>query len=111
MDGGTTWIGSNTGIVTGAAPLTIFSVAIDPRIPQRLYAGTSSGLFRSSDGGNEWAPSGTGVGSRPTLSLAINPQDANFVYAGTAGGGVYRSSDGGDTWVSTGPANLDVNAV
>jgi uncharacterized protein (TIGR03437 family) len=45
------------------------------------------------------------------LSLAINPQDANFVFAGTAGAGVFRTSDGGDTWTSTGPASLDANAI
>ena len=110
-DGGNTWTFSNTGMATGAAPFTIYTVAIDPRIPQRLYAGTAAGLFRSSDGGAGWNLAGSGIGTRPVLSVAINPQDANFVYAGTAGGGVYRSSDGGDTWTSTGPANLDVNAV
>ena len=110
-DGGMTWTASNTGMATGALPFTVYTVAVDPRIPQRLYAATSAGLFRSSDGGNGWAPAGSGIGTGPVLSLAINPQDANFVYAGTAGGGVYRTSDGGDTWTSTGPANLDVNAI
>src|SRR5262249_14659589 len=45
------------------------------------------------------------------LSLSINPKDANIVYAGAARAGVFRSSDGGDTWSSTGPVNLDANAV
>jgi uncharacterized protein (TIGR03437 family) len=110
-DGGTTWAFSNTGISNGTAPLTIYTIAIDPRIPQRLYAATGNGLFRSSDGGSGWTPGGSGIGTRTVLSLAINPQDGNFVYAGTAGGGVFRSSDGGDTWVSTGPASLDANAL
>jgi len=110
-DGGATWAASNSGMSTGSNPLTVYAVAIDPRIPQRLYAGTSSGLFRSSDGGAGWSAAGSGIGTRPVLSLSINPQDANFVYAGAAGGGVYRTGDGGDTWVSTGPATLDANAV
>ena len=110
-DGGATWAFSNTGLGSGAAPLTVYSIAIDPRIPQRLYAATASGLFRSSDGGTGWTPAGSGIGSRTVLSLAINPHDANFVYAGTAGAGVFRSADGGDTWISTGPASLDVNAI
>lgn len=110
-DGGINWAFSNTGLVAGATPLTLYSIAIDPRIPQRLYAGSASGLFRSSDGGNGWAPAGSGIGTRPVLSVAINPHDANFVYAGAAGGGVFRSADGGDTWTSTGPANLDGTAL
>jgi len=110
-NGGVTWAFSNVGMASGGAPLTVYSIAIDPRIPQRLYAGTASGLFRSGNGGAGWAPAGTGIGTRAVLSLAINTQDANFVYAGTAGGGVFGTRDGGDTWSGEGPANLDANAV
>ena len=110
-DGGTTWAYSNTGLTRGSAPLPIYALAIDPRIPQRLYAGTANGLYRSNDWGSDWTPGGTGIGTRPVLSLAINPLDANYVYAGTARGGVFQSVDGGDNWASTGPANLDANAV
>jgi uncharacterized protein (TIGR03437 family) len=110
-DGGTTWAYSNTGLTRGLAALPIYTLTIDPRIPQRLYAGTASGLYRSSDWGSNWAPAGVGIGTRSVLSLAINPVDANYVFAGTAGGGVFQSADGGDNWTASGPANLDVNAV
>ena len=110
-DLGNTWTASNTGMAAGANPLTVYAIAIDPRLPQRVYAGTSSGLFRSPVGGAVWGPAGSGVGARPVLSLAINPQDANFVFAGTAGAGVFRSTDGGDNWSATGPAGLDANAL
>jgi len=110
-DGGMSWAFSNLGLASGATPVTVHTIAIDPRIPQRLYAATNNGLFRSSDGGNLWTPAGTGIGTRAVLSLAINSQDANFVYAGTVGAGIFRSSDGGDTWSAMGPANLDANAV
>jgi uncharacterized protein (TIGR03437 family) len=110
-DGGTTWAFRNIGLTRGATPLPVYTIAIDPRIPQRLYAGTANGLYRSADGGSGWTPAGTGIGTRSVLSLAINPQDANYVYAGTARGGVFASTDGGDNWVSTGPSNLDANAV
>ncbi len=110
-DGGLTWAYSNTGLTRGSAPLPIYALAIDPRIPQRLYAGTANGLYRSNDWGTDWTPGGTGIGTRPVLSLAINPMDANYVYAGTARAGVFQSVDGGDNWASSGPANLDANAV
>ena len=110
-DNGNNWTLSNTGMVSGVNPLTVNVIAIDPRIPQRLYAGTTAGLFRSSDGGTLWNAAGTGIGARAVLSLGINPTDANFVYAGTAGGGVFQTANGGDTWTSTGPASLDANAV
>jgi len=110
-DGGISWTYSNRGLTRGSTPLPIYAIAIDPRIPQRLYAGTANGLYRSSDWGADWAPAGTGIGTRSVLSLAINPVDANYVYAGTARGGVFQSVDGGDNWNSNGPANLDANAV
>ena len=110
-DGGTTWAYSNTGLTRGSAPLPIYALAIDPRIPQRLYAGTANGLYRSNDWGSDWTPGGAGIGTRTVLSLAINPMDANYVYAGTARGGVFQTVDGGDNWTSNGPANLDANAV
>ena len=109
-DGGATWTYSNRGLTRGATPLPIYAIAIDPRIPQRLYAGTADGLYRSSDWGADWAPAGAGIGTRSVLSLAINPVDANYVYAGTARGGVFQSVDGGDNWTSNGPGNLDANA-
>jgi uncharacterized protein (TIGR03437 family) len=111
IDGGATWAYSNTGLTRGSAPLPVYVIAIDPRIPQRLYAGTANGLYRSSDWGADWAPAGIGIGTRSVLSLAINTVDANYVYAGTARGGVFQTTDGGDHWAPTGPANLDANAV
>src|SRR2546421_3956445 len=33
-----------------------------------------------------------------TSAIAINPNNGNVIYQGTAGGGVWRSNDGGSTW-------------
>jgi Abnormal spindle-like microcephaly-assoc'd, ASPM-SPD-2-Hydin len=35
-----------------------------------------------------------------TTAIAINPNDSNIIYQGTAGGGLWRSIDGGSTWTS-----------
>ncbi len=110
-DGGATWAFSNIGPAGSATPIPVYALAIDPRTPQRLYAGTASGLYRSANGGSIWTRAGSGIGTRSVLSLVLNPLDANYVYAGTARGGVFQSTDGGDNWVSTGPSNLDANAV
>src|SRR5260370_6722276 len=52
----------------------------------------------------------TFIGPRPTIhpvfqftsgrvtGLAIDPRDANVVYAATGGGGVWKTTDGGATW-------------
>jgi photosystem II stability/assembly factor-like uncharacterized protein len=49
-DGGASWTGS--ALPAGAGSLR--RLAVDPTNGDRVYAGTSDGLFRSSDGGQTW---------------------------------------------------------
>lgn len=55
--------------------------------------------------GTVWAPVGPSPmaqGGRQdnglTTAIAVNPNNHDVVYQGTAGGGVWRTLDGGDTW-------------
>jgi photosystem II stability/assembly factor-like uncharacterized protein len=56
--------------------------------------------------GTVWAPVGPSpmiaAGGRQdnglTTAIAVNPNDGNLIYQGTAGGGVWRTLDGGATW-------------
>jgi hypothetical protein len=41
---------------------------------------------------------GTLSANGTTTAIAINPNNSNIIYQGTAGGGVWRSVDGGVTW-------------
>ncbi len=77
--------------------------------PKVMYAGTGapslSILFRSRDGGRSWERTTlempefcAGVNRPRMLALAVDPDDANDVWAGVEEGGLYRSRDGGDTW-------------
>jgi hypothetical protein len=81
--------------------------------PGVWYAGTSpQGLFRSEDGGNNWAPFscinddpqyrqwfGTvqdGTPDGPKLhSIIVDPRDSSHLYFAMSGGGVHESTDGG----------------
>jgi photosystem II stability/assembly factor-like uncharacterized protein len=92
------------------------AMAAAPSNPQIVYAGFSigacledvyakcleltPGLYRSEDGGYTWAslPSAP-FGSVSILSLAIDPENPNSVYVGTAMG-LYRTEDGGSTWTA-----------
>jgi photosystem II stability/assembly factor-like uncharacterized protein len=94
------------------------AMAVAPSDPQVMYAGfsigaclegvyakcmaPSPGLYRSDDGGYTWTPlSNAPFGAVSIPSLAIDPDDPDRVYAGTAIG-LYRTEDGGSTWTALG---------
>jgi photosystem II stability/assembly factor-like uncharacterized protein len=60
-------------------------------------------VYKSATGGNIWIPASTGLTSLEILALAVDPQDAGVVYAGSNGFGaqVFKSTDGGAHWNSS----------
>jgi hypothetical protein len=61
-----------------------------------IFAGTdSSGVFLSSDNGENWYPSNNGLMNKEVLALA--PSNSNM-FAGTWGGGIFLSSNNGTSW-------------
>jgi photosystem II stability/assembly factor-like uncharacterized protein len=91
------------------------SLAVDPRQPRTVYAGTpAEGLFKTTDGGGAWAPV---LPETMVLSLALDPRSPEKVYAGTSNfgftAGVLRSADGGASWAvrNRGLSGLDVTTV
>ncbi len=117
IDGGKTWgqvlyIDENTGAV---------QVAIDPQNANIIYAdmwagrqgpwengawnGKESGLYKSTDGGNNWKKLTKGLPTTEQglgrIGFCIAPSDSNRLYATVDDGdygGVYRSDDGGESW-------------
>jgi photosystem II stability/assembly factor-like uncharacterized protein len=81
----------------------VSSLAIDPLTPQTLYAGTSGGIFKSTDGGGSWNPASNGLPRADIRNLMIDPLISTHLYVGvTWGGGVFKSTDGGANWRSSG---------
>ena len=73
-------------------------LAIDPATPTTLYAGTASGVFKSTDGGGSWRAVNAGLTALHVRALALDPATPTTLYAGTYGGGVCKSTDGGGSW-------------
>jgi hypothetical protein len=70
----------------------INAIAIDLTTPTTLYAGTSGGVFKSTDSGGNWTAvnMGLGVNGLDVRTLAINPTTPTTLYAGTDGSSVFR---------------------
>ena len=75
-------------------------MVIDPVDGRRLYAGTCEGVFRSTDGGNNWSAIKGSLKRGPVKALVIDPKERNTLYAGTTEG-VFKSTDNGLNWLAT----------
>jgi photosystem II stability/assembly factor-like uncharacterized protein len=93
-------------------------VTLDPKEPDNvIWVGTGetwtrnsvsigNGLFKSTDGGNNWKEIPGFEDSERIASIVVNPDNTNVVYVGVLGAlwsdnetrGVYKTSDGGKTW-------------
>jgi photosystem II stability/assembly factor-like uncharacterized protein len=78
------------------------AVVFDSKTPSTLYVGADkSRVFRSTDGGGTWSASYVGMRTSAdyglVTSVALDPTDAQIVYAANLGAGVFRSQDGGVT--------------
>jgi photosystem II stability/assembly factor-like uncharacterized protein len=120
-DSGASWSSTTVGLPTMNATFT--SLAPDVT-PNTLYLGgyttstdtppvVTGHVYRSTDGGANWAEVSTGLPAEPVLCLAAHPTRAGVVYAGTQGGGVVVTQDGGATWTgyNAGLDGVFVNAI
>jgi uncharacterized protein (TIGR03437 family) len=91
-DGGASWT---------AVGVSAMVVAIDPRTPATVYAAGGSNIYKSTDAGLTWKPSGSGITSNAViLVLAIDPITPSTLYAAGTGRPnlVHKSTDGGASW-------------
>eukprot|EP01034_Spumella_vulgaris_P013759 gene13759-17573_t len=106
-DGGQNW--NLTQLVfTVPGNTQIHRLLMDSAATQTLYAATSDGIYKTTDGGDTWVQK-TGAS---TGDLEFIPGSSTDLLAVT-GGSVYRSADAGDTWTlsSTGIPTNDVGRI
>lgn len=111
-DGGGNWTRMVTGIQE--AQRGIQAIVVDPTNSDVAYIAVFDGvtdspvgLYKTTDGGNNWNPSVNGIGTiKNFLSLAIDPVNPNNVYAGTSfsvatstgPSTIYKTTDAGANW-------------
>ena len=113
-DSGKTWRDSSDGL----GYRFVHAIAVDPKDPNVAYVGTASelntthsehmvdgihdgeGLYKTTDGGATWAPSGGDISESGIEQMAGHPLIPYTIWtAGAAGRGAYVSRNGGSTWL------------
>lgn len=101
-DGGVTWKRSTKGV--SGIGVRILAAG------RNVWAGTSSGLFRSKNGGGSFVPSQTGMTAAWVDAFAIAPSSPKTFFAYVSQYGVLRTGTGGASWTK-GPGFKDIDGV
>ncbi len=94
-DGGLTWHSKNSGLTN----TDILCLAASPFVEGLIYAGTTSGVFRTFNAGSDGWQNITGALPKvPVYSIACSNIDSATIWAGT-NAGLYKSINSGKSWV------------
>ena len=94
-DGGVTWHSVHAGMLDDS---DVFSIEVDWKNPEHVYATACSGIYKSSNAAGLWSKmTGAQGASYRTYVVAQDPKEPSVVFAGTTGG-LVRSNDSGVTW-------------
>jgi photosystem II stability/assembly factor-like uncharacterized protein len=106
-DGGATW-----QPVPGLAGKAVYSLATYAKEPNVVAAGAHDGVYMSIDSGNTWKRISPVENAEMQLvtSLAINPDNRQVIYAGTAHL-PWKTENGGETWSSIHTGMIDDSDV
>ncbi len=104
-DDGHTWTPVRKGLPGDERSVNVQSLAIDPADTNVLYLGTGGfvggghGVWKSTDGGENWSASNRGMMDYRVTAVAVDPVHSNTVYAGSDAGEFFKSTDGAVTWI------------
>lgn len=116
VNGSMTWREANNGMIHvapgTALSLGVNSLAMDPSKTTTLYAGTTRGAFKTTDGAVSWTKIQEGIGERFVATILIHPTANMTLFAGTQNG-VYKTTDGGEHWtaLNNGLTNLSIRSL
>ena len=110
IDNGKTWQSIDElkikGERTDNPSFKVFSLVVDPKNPDIIYAGTlTRGIYKTENGGRTWGRINKGItlsGRQPIFyDIVVDPKDDNNVYCGGKTmdyGKIYKSTNGGGEW-------------
>lgn len=84
-------LGNNWELINSGLPNYILNLA---RSGDNILAGTSSGIYFTSNNGENWVPKNNGLPSQRSVNSIYST--GNYLFASV--GNIYRSSNNGDNW-------------
>lgn len=127
-DGGTSWenvlfVSDSTGavdvVINPENPDIVYAATWERvrRFNRRDIAGVTSGIYKSTDGGDTWTKLTTGLpsGQLSRITLSLCNAEPEVLYACIIGSDesvldIYKTTDGGDNWTDLN-ASGDINSV
>jgi len=103
IDGGNSWDTTNISwAVNNARRIT--KIIIDPTNPQRLFAATTYGIYRSTDSGNNWNQ----IKGGSYKDIKFMPGNSSVIYIATPST-IHKSTNGGDSFSVLSFGNISLN--
>ncbi len=92
--------------------LGVNTLVVDPVDSNIVYAGTTNGLFKTTNHADSWTRIGQSLPDQFISSLAVHPTQHAILYIGGRAG-VQKSMDGGQTWqaMNAGLATLNIRTL
>ncbi len=97
------WRSKNSGgdwekISSATMPVNIDSLAVDPRTPDTMYAGTWWRAYKTTDSGKNWRLIKNGmIDDSDVFAININTKNPEYIVA-SACSGIYESQNAGEKW-------------
>jgi len=103
--------GKDWEALPGMRGKSVRAMAVSISDPNVIVAGALDGVYRSTDGGNNWQRISSDDGIVKNIeSIAIDPKDPNVIYAGTWHL-AWKTSDGGANWQRINKGMIDDSDV
>ncbi len=106
-DGGTTW--TETGMIWDLSSITFgYKLLMHPNTSTKLFAGTSTGFWRSTNSGANWART---LSTEQITDIEFKPGSQSHMFACGYTDNFYYSTDTGRTWTSRNLPATGVNRM
>lgn len=117
VNGGKGWEKTNNGLVPpevlkSSRALGVTVMQVDPFAPDRIYAATLNGIYRSQDQAQSWTRIAQALPDQMISAMLLDRARPGTLYVASREG-VHRSQDRGETWqaMNQGLATLNVRSL